>query len=530
MTITSSQQAMGQLAAQRGFPIPAADLADVADAVTGLSGTVAQAAAGLDMMQTDTHFGATLLALAPPPWEGAPLRSLAPAGGSGGQAVAECLRRASAGPVGELAWRTLDREEAVARAQDLDAERRRNTLRGPLHGVPFGIKDMFDRPGRVAGWGSPMREGVRPAESGTTALARLQDAGAVLLGTLHMAEYAMSPTGLNAAYGPGINPWNVEHVCGGSSSGSGMAVAAGHVPFALGSDTGGSVRLPAACCGVTGLKPTQYRVSLAGAMPLAPSLDCIGVLARDTQLCGWAFTAMAGADPRDPACVDAPETSLAWMVREASSLRLAVPRLAEGPMLSASALAAFNDAVDALRGAGVECVPVELPDLDLYGRLGSIMLAVESATLHRQGLATRADAYGRQVHRRLSRGLLTSAMDYYDAQRLRAPALRRFVDESIRHADALLLPTIPDVAPPVAATVGDEHARMERDFLRLSFWTRGINYLGVPALTVPAGTGDKGLPLAVQFVGRPLGEDRILALGCCFQRVTDWHTRTPRAH
>lgn len=526
LTTPKNALALGQSAAQRGFTIPAEDLPDVAESAAALSDTVARAAAGLDMMQTDTAFAATLRALAPAPWAGPPLPSRA-AAPAGPEQVQDALRRAAAGPVGELAWRSLDKEEAVARANALAAEAATGRLRGPLHGMPFGIKDMFDRPGRVAGWGSPLRAGERPAGEGTTAVSRLEAAGAILLGTLHMAEFAMSPTGLNVAYGPGINPWNVEHVCGGSSSGSGMAVAAGHVPFALGSDTGGSVRLPAALCGVTGLKPTQYRVPVAGVMPLAPSLDCVGVLARSAEVCGWAFTAIAGADLRDPSCIDVPPPSLAWMDRAPASLSIAVPRLAEGPMLSGAMLAAFNEAVAALRGAGVATIEVDLPDLDLYSRLGSVLLAVESATIHRQGLARNPQAYGRQVRRRLSRGLLASAMDYYDALRLRGPLLRRFLQESLRDADALLLPTIPDVAPTVAATTGDDHTRLEREFMRLSHWTRGINYLGLPALSVPAGTGDKGLPLAVQFVGRPLAEDRVLALGCCFQRATDWHTRTP---
>lgn len=527
VTISKSAQALGEAVEQRGFKIPAKDLDDVAEAVAALSNTVADAAAGLDMMQTDTDFAATLRALAPAPWEGASLCSVAPSSGAAAEpAVRDCAQRAASGTVGALAWRSIEHDEATALARLRDAERDQGRVRGPLHGMPFGIKDMFDRPGRAAGWGSPSRDGSRPAERAATAVSRLEDAGAVLIGTLHMAEYAMSPTGLNASYGPGINPWNGEHVSGGSSSGSAMAVAAGHVPFALGSDTGGSVRLPAAFCGVTGLKPTQYRVPLAGAMPLSPSLDCIGVLARSADLCGWAFAAVAGADPRDPACLDAPPMTLGWMATQPATLRIAVPRLAEGPMLSSVMLSAFNDTVDALRRAGVACVPVDLPDFDVYGRLGSVLLAAESAAIHRKGLATRPDSYGRQVRRRLSRGLLTSAMDYYDALRLRGPLLRRFVSDYIADTDALLLPTIPDVAPTVASTVGEDQARLEREFTRLSFWTRGINYLGLPALSVPAGAGDKGLPLAVQFVGRPLAEDRILALGRCFQRATEWHTRT----
>lgn len=528
MTISKSAQVLGQVAEQRGFTIPTADLGDVAETVAGLSTSVADAAAGLEMVQTDTEFAATLRALAPVPWAGPPLHSLRLSPETTAeQAVRHSVQRALSGPVGELAWRSMNEVEGAATAQARDAERAQGRVRGPLHGRPFAIKDMFDLPGAVAGWGSPSREGTCPAKRAATAVSRLADAGAVLLGTLHMAEYAMSPTGLNASYGPGINPWDVEHVSGGSSSGSGMAVAAGHVPFALGSDTGGSVRLPAACCGVTGLKPTQYRVSLAGAMPLSPSLDCIGVLGRSAEVCGWAFTAIAGADPRDPACLDVPPPSLGWMTAQPATLRMAVPRLTEGPMLSGAMLTAFNEAVDALRRAGVTCVPVDLPDLELYSRLGSVLLAAESAAIHRQGLAARPDSYGRQVRRRLSRGLLTSAMDYYDALRLRGPLLRRFVSQYIVDTDALLLPTMPDVAPTVASTIGEDQALLEREFTRFSFWTRGINYLGLPALSVPAGAGDKGLPLAVQFVGRPLAEDRVLALGCCFQRATDWHTRTP---
>jgi aspartyl-tRNA(Asn)/glutamyl-tRNA(Gln) amidotransferase subunit A len=190
-----------------------------------------------------------------------------------------------------------------------------------------------------------------------------------------------------------------------------------------------------------------------------------------------------------------------------------VPRLAVGPLLSADMLRAFQDAVRALREGGVRCVEVELPDLDLLGRMSSLMLGVESTAVHREWLRSRADEYGRQVRRRLSRGLFIAGMDYYDALRLRGPMLRRFMERTLAGADALLLPTMTDVAPRVADTIGDDETRLEQAFSALSSWTRGINYLGLPALSVPAGRGQYGLPLAVQFVGAPLGEDRILALG-----------------
>jgi len=188
---------------------------------------------------------------------------------------------------------------------------------------------------------------------------------------------------------------------------------------------------------------------------------------------------------------------------------------------------AIAEARRSLAEAGVRFVEVPAVDLDLSGRLGSIMLAAESAAIHRQWLADPASGYGRQVRRRLSRGLFLRGMDYYDAVRLRAPLLQAFLRDAFQGADAVLMPTAPGDAPRVVDTIDRDEAVLEREFSRLSAWTRGINYLGVPALNVPAGFSARGLPLGVQFVGRPLGEAVILGLGRLFQRVTDWHRRSP---
>ena len=515
--MTNDVGAARALLAERGFRVPEVDLPDVCKAANGLAQTVAQEAGTLGIMDVDVDFAQTLIDLAPPslPQEG----GWAHAGkdtGAGDNAVArltEALRRIDESELGKLAWREIDRAEALACARLLDAGRANGMVRGPLQGTPVGLKDMFDRQGHVAGWGSGMRSHETPATQDATIVTRLRDAGAVIVGVQHMAEFAMSPTGLNATYGPGRNPWNIDHVSGGSSSGGGMTVGAGHVPLAIGSDTGGSVRLPAAFCGVPGIKPTQYRVSLAGAMPLSPNLDTLGPLAESVALCGRALMALSGPDARDHACLDVAPLSAAWMATNPRSLTVAVPRLAVGPLLSADMLRVFNESARVLREAGVRCVEVDLPDLDLLGRMGSVMLAAESAAVHREWLRTRADEYGRQVRRRLSRGLLLAGMDYYDALRLRGPMLRRFMERTLAGADAFLLPTIPDVAPRVDDTIGEDETKLEQAFSALSFWTRGINYLGVPALSVPAGRGLLELPLAVQFVGAPLGEDRVLALG-----------------
>lgn len=514
------------------LPLPGlspADSADVVAGVSGLSETLARAARSLDLSSFPEPFQATLMRLRgdSPTGDSSPMTVEALTRGDLGaeEWVRECVRRIELAPPGRLAWRELDVETALERARYLDRERSLGRVRGPLHGVPVGLKDMFDRKGWRSTWGSPMREQAPIAHEDATLVSRLEAAGAIVLGSQHMAEFAMSPTGLNAAYGPGRNPWNVDHVSGGSSSGAGMSVGAGHVPLAIGSDTGGSVRLPAALCGVTGLKPTQHRLSVAGVMPLSPSLDCVGPLASSVDLCAWAFAAMSGPDTRDRSCVPLGCFGGGLGADAARSLTLAVPDLSRSDGISDEMETALASTRRVLAEAGVRCIDVPAIDLDLTGRMGSIVLAAESAAIHRQWLSNPASGYGRQVRRRLSRGLVLSGMDYYDALRLRSPLLQAFLRDSFQGADVLLLPTVPGDAPRVDETVGRDEAVLEREFSRLSFWTRGINYLGVPALNVPAGFSRRGLPLGVQFVGRPLGESAILGLGRLFQRITDWHRR-----
>lgn len=506
------------------------DRADVIAAVEGLSRSLAGSLHMLDPSPPEP-FQATLVrhaaASADAVRQPSAQEELAEGRMSSEEWVQECLRRIERVAPARLAWQEVDAEAALERARHLDRERRQGRVRGPLHGVPVGLKDMFERRGRRSSWGSAMRSEAAAGAEDATIVRRLEAAGAIVVGTQHMAEFAMSPTGLNASLGPGRNPWNVEHVSGGSSSGAGMSVGAGHVPLAIGSDTGGSVRLPAALCGVTGLKPTQHRISLAGVMPLSPSLDCVGPLGRSVDLCAWAYAAMSGADPRDASCLALPSLGAGASADAARELVLAVPDVAGSPLVTDEMARAMAETRRVLAEAGVRCIDVPLPELDITGRMGSILLAVESAALHRQWLDDPASGYGRQVRRRLSRGLFVRGMDYYDACRLRAPLLAQFLRDALGGADALLLPTVPGDAPRVADTVGGDEAVLEREFSRLSAWTRGINYLGVPALNVPAGFSAAGLPLGVQFVGRPLGEGAILALGRLFQRATDWHRRSP---
>lgn len=505
-----------------GFPVPDADIADIFAAADDLSRCVAKEAAQLQMKDLDINFAAALLSQAAQPLPAglapSPVASHVSTGHASEHAVQAALDAIAASPLGKLAWRWVDADGARRAAQEKDAAVASGQARGPLHGIPVGVKDMFDWSGHTAKWGSVLREDALPAQTSATILSRLEQAGAIPLGAIHMAEFALSPTGLNSHLGPGRNPHDIERVSGGSSSGSGMVVGGRHVPLAIGSDTGGSVRLPAAFCGVVGLKPTQYRVSLAGAMPLAPTLDTIGPLANSVSLCAAAFSAMAGGDPRDSACLPLPAPGNHWQGVPASSLTLAVPCLPDDVPLSADMRRVFENTVSRLRDKGVNCVNVAMPDIALLGKLGSVILAVESAAVHRQGLSLHPDSYGRQVRRRISRGALIGSIDYFDALRLRTRMLRRFVQETLDGADALLLPVTPDIAPLVSETIGHDEAVLEKAFSQISFWVRGINYLGVPALSVPAGTGAGQMPLAVQFVGAPLGEERLFALGSLLEK------------
>ncbi|OZI52510.1 amidase [Bordetella genomosp. 4] len=510
----------------RDLPIDAQDVPELAEMVEALRIALRQDWAASDMMQTCEPFGQVLRSLAPEPFPDVLVEARSPSQDS------ECQVRSSLAAIeqrqpGKSAWMHVDADAALAEARSLDEEQRHGKWRGPLHGMPVGIKDMFDMQGRTAGWGTPLRARSPQAHADATVVTRLRDAGAVILGTQQMAEFAMSPTGWNETYGPGRNPWDLDRVSGGSSSGAAMSVAAGHVPLAIGSDTGGSIRLPAALCGLTGLKPTQYRVSAAGAMPLSASLDCIGPLAWSAELCGYAYQAIAGRDPADLSCLDAPVTLGAAPRR----MKVAVPRWDDGDPISDAMRHALDEAQRVWRDAGVECVMVQSPyaTLQQASVLASVVLAVEAAALHQRWLRQFGNAYGHQVRRRISRGLLVSGVDYYDALRLRHAFLRRYLRDIQGDADALMLPSTPDVAPLVAPTQHADQARLEREFALLSIWTRGINYLGSPVLNLPAGQGAGGLPLGMQLVGPPLGEDRVLALGRRYQQFTEWHQRRPAA-
>ena len=422
---------------------------------------------------------------------------------------------------------SLEPEAAMAAARRADAARAQGAALGPLHGVPLAHKDMFYRQGKVSTGGSKIRRDF-VADRTATVQARLASAGALYLGGLNMSEFAIGPTGHNVHYGPCRNPWDVERITGGSSSGSGAAVAARLIYGALGSDTGGSVRIPAALCGLVGLKPSQNRVSRYGGLPLSFSLDCFGPLARTVRDCARLTAVIAGPDPLDPTSSRAPVDDYeAACGRQIDGLRIGVPKSYSEVEPAADVARAMTESLKVLADLGAEIVELAVPDTAPLNPLSTIVTRSEAATIHRDWLIHRRDDYSPQVRRRLEIGLAIPATRYLEALSLRGQYLEAFADAVFAHCDVLHLPTVAIAAPGIVETdIGDSDA-LPAMLLRLTGFTRPINYLGLPALSVPAGFAEQNLPVAFQLVGRPFAEATLFAAAAAYQAATDWHTREP---
>lgn len=413
---------------------------------------------------------------------------------------------------------------AAARAAD-DAIARKDEV-GPLHGVPLAHKDMFYRAGKPATCGAEIRRD-HVAETDSTALRRLDKAGAIYVGGLNMSEFASNPTGHNDHFGHARNPWNPDHITGGSSSGSGAATAARLAFGALGSDTGGSVRLPATMCGVTGLKPTYGRVSRFGAMPLSWSMDHVGPLARTAEDCALMMSIIAGEDPLDPTASRRPVPDYRAALKTGmAGVRIGVPTSWFGDGVVPEVAAATDTALGILKYLGAEVVDVDLPDMAICTAVGNVLTRVEAATIHRRWLKSRPQDYGSIIRYRLEIGLTMPGTRYVEALNMRGPTLREFAATVFSKVDLLYTPTMPIRVPTLADT---EPTPQNLAYIAnaLTRCTRPINYLGLPAISAPCGFDAGGLPIGFQLVGKPFGEARLLAAVHAYQQATDWHRYKP---
>jgi aspartyl-tRNA(Asn)/glutamyl-tRNA(Gln) amidotransferase subunit A len=408
----------------------------------------------------------------------------------------------------------LDRDRALQAAEAADRHRTRGASLPPLHGVPLAHKDLFYRAGDLSGGGSKIRADFR-AEVTSTAIARLDAAGALDLGRLQLAEFAMSPTGYNETLGHARNPWNPAHVPGGSSSGSGVAVAARLVTASLGSDTGGSLRHPGAMCGLVGLKPTWGLVPTDGVMPLSASLDCAGPLTRTAEDAARVLSVIAARD------------YLRGLDAGIAGMTVAVPGGYYRELLDPQIAAALADAIATFTSLGAKVIETTPPDMAVINAMMQLVMSVEAATIHRRWLIERPQDYADQVRARIEPGLYYPATRYVEALSMRAEITRNWIASCIGAADLALLPAISIPVPTIAATTEGDPADIARVIGQLTHCTRGINYLGLPGTSVPCGFDAAGLPIAFQLVGRPFAEATLLRTAHAYQSATDWHHRVP---
>ncbi len=421
------------------------------------------------------------------------------------------------------AFVALEPESALAAAEASDARRARGATAGVLDGVPFGYKDLFYRAGRVCGCGSRIRANWVP-DTTATVVTRLEAQGVVPMGRLHMTEFAAGPTGLNEHLGPCRNPWDTTRIPGGSSSGAGAALAARLILGALGSDTGGSVRLPAAMCGVSALYPTRGRISRAGVAPLAPSMDTAGPMATSVRDLVPMFAAMAGPDEADGWTL--PRSAARPLpVASFRGLRVGIATNPWAPGPSPAMQVALDVAWDTMRAAGATIVPLVVPLMAEALSLGAAITRSEMASAHARWFADDPGAYGRILRFRLGVGMQVPAVQYIDAQSLRGRITARFVTEVFERVDVLALPGFGGAAPTIADLEPTE-GNVETVWAAIGDWTRPFNYLGTPALSLPCGF-EAGLPLGLQLVGRHFDDERLLALGIQWQLMTDWHRKAP---
>lgn len=427
------------------------------------------------------------------------------------------------------AFIVLDQTAARRTADEADRHLRRHGPLGPLHGVPLAHKDMYYRKGRVSSCGSQIMRDVVATETATV-LERLDAAGALELGQLVMVEFALGPHGYNPNYAFCANAWNPDYIPCGSSSGSGVAVAAGMAFGSLGSDTGGSIRCPAAANGLVGLLPTYGRVSRAGVMPMSFSLDVVGPLARTVRDCARILDVVAGRDLRDP-------TSLAARVPGyEAALEAPRPRpvigVARGYFdegLHSQVAKLMSDAEQAFIALGFEVCDVEMSagDLEAIAELHPLVMKAEGAANHMNAMRSRPGEYTREVYDRLQAGFFIPACDYIQALKLREEFHSSFIEAAFGEVEILLTPAVRAPLPTRQMTTGLQGQNYLDMVTALTQNTKIVNFLGLPAIALPCGFTDNGLPAALQLIGPSLSEPDLLCAAHRYEQATAWHAMRP---
>lgn len=455
--------------------------------------------------------------------------------------IAECGRRLRAGSLTTLAlaealiarteavnarlhgFNTITADLARAAAAAADRDLAAGIDRGPMHGIPYGAKDIIDTAGVLTSCQSHLKAGNVP-DTDATVIARLRAGGAVLLGKTATIEFATGGPCEETLFPPARNPWALDRVPGGSSSGSGASVAAGLVRMGIGTDTGGSIRGPAALCGTVGMKPTYGRVSRRGVHPLSFTLDNVGPLAATVEDAAISLGVMAGYDPLDPASanVAVPDFTLG-LGRGVAGLRVGLVRR-WFERVDPEVVAAVEAAAATLEGLGATVEEVEIPSGAIYHAAGRTILMAECYAIHERDLVHRPHLYGRPTRERLMVGAFIRGSDYVEAMRMRRDLAIELNNTVLSRFDALLTP---GAAKP-AATFAETFAMQDDDPLSIGGdVTIPLNVTGNPAMTMPCGFSASGLPLSMQLIGRAFDEATVFRLGHAYEQAAGWTARRP---
>ncbi len=432
------------------------------------------------------------------------------------QLARDALARIAARDPGLQAFVLVADTRAMADARRADDELSAGRDRGPLHGIPYALKDIYDTAGIRTTCHSKLRVNHVPAADSVVA-AKLAQAGGVLLGKLATHEFAIGGPSFDLPFPPSRNPWNPAHVTGGSSSGSATAIAARMVRMAMGSDTGGSIRGPAAWCGLVGIKPTYGRVSRRGVFPLSWTLDHCGPLSRDVEDSAVTLQVLAGHDPEDAASADVPVPDYrAGLQDGVGGLRLGVPRqfFATAAAATPEVIAGIDRTVALLREAGATVEDVTLPDYALFAAAGRVIMMAEAFAIHQADMQSRLSDYGEITANRFVLGAAVTAADYINALRARRE-LTDAVNAAFGRYDALLTASALTTAPRFDAPVDSLSSASPMQ-------TIPFNVTGHPAISVPVGLAPSGLPISVQIVGRPFDEATVFRIGRAIERLSGW--------
>jgi aspartyl-tRNA(Asn)/glutamyl-tRNA(Gln) amidotransferase subunit A len=413
-------------------------------------------------------------------------------------------------------------ETAMEAARQADVDLARGLDKGPLQGIPLGVKDIIATDNAPTTAQSLVLDPTWGDRGDAPVVARLRSAGAVIIGKTTTMEFATGMPDPDKPFPVPRNPWNTDHWPGGSSSGTGSGVAAGLFSGGLGTDTGGSIRIPAAFCGISGLKQTFGRVPKSGCVPLGYSLDHIGPMARSARDCALMLQVIAGYDASDPTCKNVPVPDyLAALLGDVAGMKLAIEREhhTRAPGVLPEAVEAFERAVAVLEGAGASTLEVSIPHYDQITFAGRVNSRAEAAAYHMVDLRDRWTDYGVHTRAAIGQGVMYSASDVVQAQRVRQYG-KAVIRELMRPFDVLVTLSTGIGAPPVDGLNAEF-------FTKWPSFTSIWNAMGLPALCIPMGFTNDGLPLSLQIVGKPFDEATVLRVGDAFQRLTDWHLQVP---